>query len=335
MHLELALAGLGQPAPGDAPLPALPALELLCARARRSQGEARATDAWLGERFGLEPDALAAGALTAHGAGVPAEGLWVRADPVHLRLLRDRMALLPAPAFAPEAREAEALCAALNTHFAGRLELVPVRPEAWCARVHGIAAPEGRAPLELSGADVDRNLPGGADAARWHALLNEAQMLLHDHFVNEAREARGAPAINSIWPWGAGVLPQRGHAPWTSLAADDPLAAGLARLAGIPLAATPTDARACLAGAGEAGRHLVLLDALRAPLALGDALARDAALGALEASWGVPLLEALRAGRVGMLTLHLPEAGLSFEVTGGDLRRFWRRARPLSAWMTA
>jgi hypothetical protein len=30
-----------------------------------------------------------------------------------------------------------------------------------------------------------------------------------------------------------------------------------------------------------------------------------------------------------MITLHAPEAGRAFETIRGDLRRFWRRRRPL------
>ena len=52
----------------------------------------------------------------------------------------------------------------------------------------------------------------------------------------------------------------------------------------------------------------------------------------LEAHWCAPLLAALRAGRIGMLTLHAPESGVSFETVRGDLRRFWRRPRPLAAY---
>ena len=64
----------------------------------------------------------------------------------------------------------------------------------------------------------------------------------------------------------------------------------------------------------EEGRHLALLDA------------REAALADLERDWFAPLLAALRAGRVGMVTLHALDGTeeVSFETIRGDLRRFWR-----------
>jgi len=43
------------------------------------------------------------------------------------------------------------------------------------------------------------------------------------------------------------------------------------------------------------------------------------------------LLQALRQGRIGMITLRIPDAGDAWETTRADLRRFWRRRRPLAA----
>ena len=154
------------------------------------------------------------------------------------------------------------------------------------------------------------------------ALINEAQMVLHAHPVNEAREARGDPAVNSLWPWGAGRLPASAHCSWHSVAADDPAVLGAARLAGARHRALPRSAAVWLERLPEEGRHLAALDALRTPL---DALERD---------WFAPLLAALRAGRVGMLTLHVPDAAeaVSFETIRGDLRRFWRLAKPIERY---
>ena len=75
---------------------------------------------------------------------------------------------------------------------------------------------------------------------------------------------------------------------------------------------------------------MIVIEALRGALALGEAEALDRGLREIEERWFSPLLEALRAGRIGMLTVHVPEAGAAFETVRGDLRRFWRRARPLA-----
>jgi hypothetical protein len=96
----------------------------------------------------------------------------------------------------------------------------------------------------------------------------------------------------------------------------------------------PASADAFLERAPEEGRHVVVLDGLRSALAIGDADACRSRLEALEERWFAPLLAALRSGRVGMITVHVPDApnGVSFETIRGDLRRFWRRPRPLTSW---
>jgi hypothetical protein len=51
----------------------------------------------------------------------------------------------------------------------------------------------------------------------------------------------------------------------------------------------------------------------------------------LERNWFAPLLAALRAGRIGMVSLHVPDGaeGFSSETIRGDLRRFWRLAKSI------
>jgi len=75
----------------------------------------------------------------------------------------------------------------------------------------------------------------------------------------------------------------------------------------------------------------VLLDALRVPLALAEAGEYQAAVAAFERDWFAPLLDALRAGRAGMVSIHVPDAAecLAYETIRGDLRRFWRRPKRL------
>lgn len=331
MHCELIVPALF----AAREIPRLPSLEMLLARGRASQEERLALEAWLAAAFELEDGPVPAGALAALAEGSDANGpgvdaCWLRADPVHLRLGRDQLTLIPSAGFGIAREEADALVATLNLHFGAGFTFVAARPDCWCLRSAAEVALEAQAPLELAGQEVDTNLPRGPDAARWHALLNEIQMALHDHPVNLAREQRGEPAVNSVWFWGAGRLPASARGPWQSITADEPVAAGLARLAGLRHRALPEGAREWLGRAPDEGRHLALLDTLRGAIALGDAQSHAGRLATLEAHWFAPLLEALRAGRIGMVTVRAPDSGLSYETVRGDLRRFWRRIRPLS-----
>ncbi|MGQ0510614.1 MAG: hypothetical protein ACT4P9_08360 [Betaproteobacteria bacterium] len=305
------------------------ALELLLARGRRTHDDPLVLEGWLAREFGQGDAPLPAGALTALAGGLePGEDSWLRADPVHLRLQRDSMMLVPAAGFDLSRAEADALADAVNRHFGASFSVHVVSPAAWALRAKGDAEIEGRSPLALAGQDVNANLPAGTDAARWHSTLNEVQMLLHEHPVNEAREV----PLNSLWFWGAGRLPKEAAVHWQSMTADDPVALGLAKLAAMRHRALPAGAGEWLERLPETGRHMVLLDQLAAASALRDDEAHAARLGAMEAGWFAPLLAALKSGRIGMVTVHMPDAGLSVETVRGDLRRFWRRPRPLAAY---
>ncbi len=337
MHCELAVPALfGMPGAARREAPRLPALERLLARGRRAIHDYLGLEPWLAHAFNVADGPLAAGALTALAeAGATGDAYWLRADPVHLRVGQEHAGILPAAALGIAREEAEALAEAINVQFGAESTLYPLHPQRWCLRLAerdaaAADAPGAPSPLEIAGARVE-----AAGSLRWQARLTEWQMVLHAHPVNAARAARGEPALNSVWFWGPGRLPARAAGPWQSVAADEPIARGLARRAGIAQRALPAAADVWRAGLGEDGRHLAVLDALRLARALGDARRFDAGLQSLESQWFAPLLAALRAGDIGMVTLHVPEAGLAFETIRGDLRRFWRRPRPLAAYEEA
>jgi hypothetical protein len=321
MHCELVVPGLL----AAAQTLRLPATELLLAKGRSTASEPRSVERWLEEAFELESTPVPAGALTMLSRGTDArEGFWARADPVHLRLLRDRVVLVPGAAFSVSREEAEALCDAVNRHFSGEVELHAAEPLRWCVRLaQPLELPQDPA-VERAGVDVRPGAPGDA-------LANEIQMLLHAHPVNEAREARGELPINGLWFWGGGALPHEVGSSWQSVSAEDPVALGLAQASKTRSRVLPASAAAWLERVPEEGRHLILLDALRPLRALGDAAGLMVAAELLEKAWFVPLLDALRSERIGMLTVHVPDgrSGVSFETIRADLRRFWRRPRPL------
>ncbi len=328
MHCEIVIPGLFAAAKGLR----LPAAETLVARGREASSQAQSLERWLLEAFGIEEELCPAGALTllAHGED-PADAAWARADPVHLQLMRERAVLVPGDAFGLSREEADALCASLNEHFHGRLALRALEPHRWVAQLSAEMALPCDSALQMAGQEIPPRRAGDV-------LANELQMALHGHPVNEAREARGELAINSLWLWGAGRAPApaegTGKAIWHSVASAEPLALGLARIASARGKALPATADAWLDRAPEEGRHLVVLDALRAPLALGDAGACAERAQALDRAWLAPLISALRSGRLGMVTLHVPDPGVSVETIRGDLRRFWRRSRALGRLTT-
>ena len=325
----------------------LAALERLLAKGRPHAAETTDSEApaeysaevWLCQRFGVARQAdwpAAPYCLLADG-GEPGVHHWLRADPVHLKLEGARLVLADSGVFTLSQQEAESLTDSLNAHFASvGLMFYPLRPDRWYLRLTSAPALETTPLAFAAGRSIDALLPRGADAAAWRARLNEIQMLLHDHQVNAQREAAGELPVNSVWLWGGGntadVLPGQFNSVWAA----DPFPAGLAQAARIAARALPGSAAELLRASADGGVNLIVLDQLRAPAKYGDAQAWRATLAQLERDWFTPLLQALKQERVGMLTLHVigPTGAHSIETTRGDLRRFWRRAKPLADYVS-
>jgi len=223
------------------------ALACLLARAQLagdSEAEALPHLAWLAEHLfqGEVPLATAPYAVAALAGHAPASDqcLW-HADPVHLELARDHVALAPLAA-PPTEDDAGVLIAAANALAAeAGAEFVRVG-DRWflrTAREWEIAAK----PLAAAfGQPLHAVLPAGGDAAVWNRLLTEIQMTWHAHPVNEAREARGEATVNSVWLHGGGRWAPLKHPAFTTVLADEPEWRGAAQAAGIassPVSATP------------------------------------------------------------------------------------------------
>lgn len=309
----------------------LPALEKMLARGASTgsaqTGEIASLEEMLCKAFGMSGQPIAS--LSAAFDGL-AEGCWLRADPVHLRLQRDQLLLLPdVEAGADETRQ---LCTALNEHFAGQgMEFFAPHPQRWYVRVDGL--PDiATVPLsQAAGRNVHGLLPRGREAARWHQVFNEIQMLLFAHPVNEAREARGELPVNSLWLWGGGsgvvAIPQKNY---DCVSSDEVLAGMFAAAAGIPFAGWPKQWR----NEENCDRQLLVWTDLRSALRRGDLDAWRAALQEFEADYAQPLWQALRAGKIAHLQLDVlgGDRALRLLLTRADAWAFWRRAVPLEKY---
>lgn len=340
--IDLLLPGLlPAPSPGmtGASLPRLPALERLLARSDRSTLGEPTASRWLMHRFEVNAHGeMPAGALSLLGdGGSPGVACWLRADPVHLRLQRDQLVLADHRVFGISQREAEILTDALNRHFAADdLVFYPLRPERWYLRTAAVPAIRTTPLAEAVGRSIDPILPGGPDALTWDRLSNEIQMLLHGVPLNEERELQGLPAINSVWPWGAGVLPTKVARPYALVLGDDPVTRGLARVAGCAVRTPADDLRAVLAGSLP-GAALWCGGSLEPLRTYGDDAALAAALGGLEETLFAPVLDALKRGRVDSVRIvtFTDNGGVAFTARRSGLMRFWRADRMLSDYASA
>jgi hypothetical protein len=338
VHLELLIPDLVPPYGDAAHGLALPALERLLGRALKQSGDATSLEDWVCRAAGLADNPPVAAISLLGDGGTPGAAGWVRADPVHLRYARDRFVVETGPAATLTHDEAADLVATLNRHFAAEgLRFSAVNPRKWY--VQTAAAPDVvLSPLdEAKGRSADAHAPTGPDAMAWQRFANEAQMLFHEHPVNQAREARGEAPINSVWFWGAGTLPATLSHAYTTIWSDDATARGIALLGGAKAAPAPSTASQLLASASGSGRELVVLEALGKAAREEGLEVWRAKLMALDADWFAPLLAALKRDRIGMLSIHAisPQGSLSAETIRGDLMKFWRRTRPLATYAPA
>jgi len=325
--LQLLVPGLRGPLPGQSPVVSGNALlERWLARADQQPFAGNSLEEVLCALFGVVPlptGELPFAALSRLGDGAAADdSFWLQANPVCLRPDQGRLLLFDSVDFDLTAADAGALADRFREHFSDsgwRLEVAT--PQRWYL---GLAEPVSLStrPLgEVFGRNMDRFLPSGDDALRWHGLLNEIQMLFHDAPANQAREAQGKMTIGGLWLSGGGRLPQVTAGEMEQVCSDQPLARGLAVAAGIDAIPLATAGRAPWA---DTIGQLLVYDSLQRPVWRADPFDwQDAA--AHFADWLVAGIDALRSGQFDELLIY-PCDGSRFRLDRRGLRRFWRRA---------
>lgn len=137
---------------------------------------------------------------------------WLFAAPVHLVLQRDSFSLAePAPLLL-ESGEVESLTQALNQHFASDSMQFFWHENTWFLSLQHHPQINTFTPQQAINKDINAFLPTGAGATAWASFQNELQMLLFEHPINQAREAKRLPAINSIWCYGGGQIETNNNA---------------------------------------------------------------------------------------------------------------------------
>jgi hypothetical protein len=308
----------------------LPSLERWLARADLARAAAHGAADVLAHAFSLpRPAPVAAVSLAADDEARP--GSWLRADPVHLRIGQDAVALHDAAILDVTRAEADALVAELQGQFASDgLRFLAPRADRWYVQVPDAEVPRTTPLDDALGRNVFGLLPKGPGRLNWPSAITEIQMVFSSHPINAERERLGQPAINSVWFWGEGALPAKIASPYALVYAGDAFARGLAKVSGTRSAALP----AGLAGVDAVRADesvLVVLDELTAPLHRGDAEAWTRAAQGLEERWFAILGEAIE--RFEGVRLILPGAVDTriATLTGASRWRWFRPRKPLAA----
>jgi hypothetical protein len=150
---------------------------------------------------------LAAWAAQADGLQVQAGQGWGLLTPTHWQVGSDQIVLLDPAQLHLDDGESRALWQALRGLFDGEgWSLHWAAPLRWYAAHDSLAALTTASLDRVIGQPIDLWLPDRQAARTLRRLQSEAQMLLHTHLLNAAREARGELAVNSFWLWGTGRM---------------------------------------------------------------------------------------------------------------------------------
>lgn len=315
VSLDLVVPGLFPPpeAPPELRSLRLPALEAALLDAQSARDAPAGRDAWLAHAFGLAPTVSHASVCLA-GEGLPREGRWLHADPVHLAIGQDAVALHDASGLAISREEANGLVGALQAHFEsdGLVFLSPA-PDRWYMRVPADEVPATTPLAQALGRNIFGLLPRGPGRINWPAAVTEAQMLFSSHPVNERREAERRRPVNGVWFWGEGDAPTTVARPYHAIVGGDLFVRGLARLSGA-------------SGVLEGERILVMIEAPDVALRQGDAGAWLEAMRTIDAEW-FARAEALRRAH-GEVRIIVPAADATRTFTLRAPRRFRFFAKP-------
>lgn len=306
-------------------------LELLLCRGRRRNRMIQSADELLFELFGH--------ARTGGGLPVAAvmsrfdldeqhDGFCFCATPVNMQPDRDRLVMMGGDNLAVTMAEACQLADEFNQLFAEdglRLD-VPVSNR-WYLHVSSNVEITTQPLKSVVGQDVGHYLPAGKDAMRWHAILNEVQMLFYSSQVNERRRLSGQPEINSFWLWGEGELPEPQTNQWQHVWTNEPLSCALASLGQNKQASMPATAEEWLEQADQAGRHLLVFDVLTEAVVQHDIGRWRDMMESINEDWIEVLTTALKDNSVS--TIHLISDNVEFEISRKSFRHWWKRPRPL------
>ncbi len=317
---------LAEAAASDA-LPAMPALRWLGGRGRLEAGEPRSWREWLLEPVG-GAGLLArwpAGPALAYQNGLTraGPGCWCIAQPVHLAAGLDHLRLAPLAQAAPTADEVDEIGALVSSHFgADELTVAAFVAGAWLLHFPRPVDCLTQPPDSVVGHNVHGFMPAGPDGARIRSLMNEIQMLLHEHPVNQRRERARQLPLNGWWLWGFGHAVADAATidvgPW-HLRSDDGWLRALWQ--GSPQGASSGAARV------SEPLHADTLLALSQPTVerVGESLT------SIDAGLLSALMMHVRSGTVQSLDLLVGSAAL--RVAARARLRFWRRPADLSRWL--
>lgn len=136
----------------------------------------------------------------------PGELAWGLLTPAHWHVGSEHLSLTDPASLQLDAAASRVALAAVSELFTSEGFVVHwSAPLCWAVAHASLAGLATASADRVIGRNVDRWLPAGPQARLIRRLQNEVQMQLYTHPLNDEREARGLPTINSFWLSGCGV----------------------------------------------------------------------------------------------------------------------------------
>lgn len=315
-------------------LPSLPALNWFLTKGQHQTRPALSASYSLCELFGLssekETDFPIAAISRLSDDNQQPEGVWLRADPVHVQADRDGLILIDNNRFSLSQHDALGLAADINIILKPyELELeVPV-PYRWYLKVQNGLKLKTTPIDSVVGRDILPYMPSGDDRINMIQLMNDIQMTLHDSDINKKREQEKALPINSIWFWGYGALPKIIDRQWSFIISDEMLAKGLSMIAATPFEELPQN-YADIKKTDPNYNGLLVINSFQKFSYYHDLEGWLEALMYYESNWFSPLLKALKRKELDQLTIRTETRTISLDKA--CRYKLWKKQKTLNSF---
>ena len=309
----------------------LRALEMLYSRANLQSGDNSTYEQTLFQLFGFSNDSsldspVGAISYLLFKGGDPLNSWKMRADPVVIQPNRDHLLLMGNAGLEISLQEAQQIVQDINSTYADTpWTLETLTPKQWIISQEKPQRLKTHSLSEVSGKNINDYLPSGEDEKSWHVLMNELQMFLHAHPANQHRQMQGLPAVNSLWFWGSGTLPEvpGNEKPFVQCWSNETISLGLARLSNIPRADLAADAKQWLNHAITEGGHFLMIEQLNSDAAKNDPVEWWSNLVVFNNQWLSPLIDALRQKSIIELNV-IDSNGDRYQLTRSSLNKWWK-----------
>ena len=312
-------------------LPSLPALNWFLSKANYKKSQKKSPSYELCELFGLsseQGDHPVAAISRLSDDNQHPEGLWLRADPVHVSADRDGLILMDSNQFNLNQRDALALAADINLLLEPYdISLEVPDPYRWYLRIKEDYKLRTVPVDSIVGKDILPYMPTAEEGFNIIQLMNDIQMTLHNSDVNKLREQEKKLPINSVWFWGYGELPKIIQRYWSFVRSDEILAQGLAMVAATPFEELPSSYN--VINTNETDYNgLIVINSFQKYSYYHDLEGWLDALLSVETNWFEPLSKALKTKQLDQLVIKTDIN--SFIINKSSKYKIWKKQKSIN-----